>query len=96
MAEARRLAGASGRVAQAELPIVLDPEQAGSIAESWLYEAWAARERASFRLPPTSLGIEPGDIVTVFKDGEARLLRVTEVGDHGVREIEARAIDPEV
>ena len=96
MSEARRIAGASGRVAQAELPIVLEPEQAGQIAESWLYEAWAARERASFKLPPTSLAVEPGDIITVLKDGETRLLRVTEVGDSGAREIEARAIDPDV
>lgn len=96
IAEARRLTGASGRVAQADLPIVLDAEQAGQISESWLYEAWASRERAAFKLPPTSLAIEPGDIVTVFKDGEARLVRVTEVGDHGAREIEARAIDPDV
>ena len=96
VAEARRLAGASGRVSQAELPIVLEPERAGQIAESWLYEAWAARERASFKLPPSALGIEPGDIVTILKDGENRLLRVTEVGDSGVRDMEARSIDPEV
>lgn len=96
VAEARRLSGASGRVAQAEMPVVIEPELAGEIAESWLYETWAARERASFKLPPTSIGIEPGDIVTITQDGSPRLFRVTETGDHGTREIEARGIDPEV
>ena len=53
VAEARRLVGASGRVSQADLPIVLSPDQADSMAESWLFEAWAARERSSFTLPPS-------------------------------------------
>ena len=96
VAEARRLAGTSGRVSQAELPIVLEPEQAGQIAESWLHEAWSARERASFRLPPTSIALEPGDMVVVTREGTDRLYRLIEVGEHGVREVEARAIDPEI
>jgi hypothetical protein len=96
VAEARRLIGASGRVSQAELPLVIEAERASEIAESWLFEAWASRERAGFKLPPSTLGLEPGDVVALDKDGETRLVRVTEIGEHGVRDIEARAIDPEV
>lgn len=96
VAEARRLTGASGRVAQADLPIILDPEQAAELAESWLFEAWASRERASFAVPPSRLAIEPGDALIVDAGGRQRLVRVTEVGDHGARAIEARALDPEV
>ena len=96
VAEARRLAGASGRVSQADLPLVLEHERASEIAESWLFEAWASRERAAFKLPPSALALEPGDTVSVSVGGETRLLRVTDVGEHGVREIEARAVDPEV
>ena len=47
--EARRLAGHSGRIAVADLPLVLEPEQAARMAEIWLFEAWAARERAVLR-----------------------------------------------
>ena len=61
--EARRLAGHSGRVAIADLPLVLEPEQAAQMAEVWLFEAWAARERAAFALPPSRLALEPGDVV---------------------------------
>ena len=96
IAEARRLTGASGRVSQAELPMVLDFEQASEVAESWLFEVWASRERATFKLPPSALAVEPGDVITIEKDDGARLIRVTEVSEHGVREIEGRAIDPEV
>ncbi|MBA4171596.1 MAG: hypothetical protein C0511_02820 [Hyphomicrobium sp.] len=100
VAEARRLTGASGRLSQAELPIVLESDQASAVAEAWLFETWAARERASFKLPPSALAIEPGDVLEVMGGGSsgsaARLLRVTEVGEHGVREIDARGIDPDI
>lgn len=96
VAEARRLVGASGRVAQADLPLVLDGALAEGITEAWLFETWAARERASFRLPPKYLSLEPADVVEIERDGASLLLRVTEIGEHGEREIEARSIDPDV
>jgi len=93
VAESRRLTGASGRVSQADLAIVMDAEQAGSIADSWLFDAWAARERASFLLPPSALALEPGDIVALNAGADSRTFRITEIGEHGTREIEARSID---
>jgi len=97
VAEARRIAGASGRVSQADLPLVLEGAQAEGIAETWLFEAWAARERASFALPPSRLALEPADVVRIADTaGGERLLRVVEVGEHGAREIEARSVDPDI
>jgi hypothetical protein len=96
VAEARRLTGASGRVAEANLPIVLDDGLAGSLTESWLYEAWATRESATFKLPPSALAAEPGDIVSVDIAGRSRQLRLTDVTERGVREITALSIDPDV
>ena len=96
VAEARRLAGASGRVARAELPIVLEYESASRIADAWLFETWAARERAAFKLPPSALAVEPGDVVSVEKDGNGVLVRVTEIGERGLREIEGLSIDPDI
>ena len=94
--EARRLTGASGRVSQAQLPIVLEGHQANQIAETWLFESWASRERAHFSLPPSQLGVEPGDIISLNLDDGPRDFRVTEVDDHGAREIEALRIDLDV
>ena len=96
VAESRRLTGASGRVSQADLAIVMDADQAGALTESWLFEAWASRERAAFKLPPSSLALEPGDIVSLDVGSDARAFRLTEIGEHGVRDIQARSIDPEV
>lgn len=96
VAEARRLVGTSGRLGRADVPIVLDEEHATRIAESWLFEAWASRERASLTLPPSFIALEPGDVVRLKRHGTERLLRIIEIGDHGAREIEARSIDPEV
>jgi hypothetical protein len=96
VAEARRLTGASGRVARAELPVVLEHESASQIADAWLFETWEARERALFKLPPSALAIEPGDVIAVEKADGSVLVRVTEIGERGVREIEGRSIDPEV
>ena len=96
VAEARRLAGASGRTAQADLAIVLDGALAGPLAETWLFEAWASRERATFALPPSALGIEPGDVLELATPTRSRLVRVTEVADHGARDVTALSIDPDV
>ena len=94
--EARRLAGRSGRVALADVPLVLDAEQAAEIAEVWLFEAWAARERAQFALPPSRLALEPGDAVSLAANGRTHLLRITELGEHGARDIEALSVDPDL
>ena len=94
--EARRLAGKSGRVAVADLPLVLETDQAARIAEVWLFEAWASRERAAFALPPSRLALEPGDLVALDANGRSRLLRITDIGEHGSRDIEARGVDPDV
>jgi hypothetical protein len=94
--EARRLVGRSGRVSTADLPLVLDAEQAARIAEVWLFEAWTSRERAAFSVPPSRLALEPGDIISLDFGGRARLLRITDVGEHGVRDIQTLGIDPSV
>jgi hypothetical protein len=59
-------------------------------------EAWAARERAQFALPPSRLALEPGDTVSLAANGRAHLLRITEIGEHGARDIEALSLDPDV
>ncbi len=38
---------------------------ADGIAEAWLFETWAQRERASFKLPPSRLALEPADMIAL-------------------------------
>jgi Putative phage tail protein len=96
VSEGRRLIGASGRLARAELPIVMEADQAAAVAESWLFEAWASRERATFTAPPSALALESGDIVEMLIDGATRSFRIVEIADSGSRSIEALSIDPEI
>ncbi len=96
VATSRRLVGASGRQSIAELALVMPSEQASHVADAWLFEAWAARERAGFTLPPSKLALEPNDTVALVHAGRTRLLRLTGISDRGPREIEAQSIDPAV
>jgi hypothetical protein len=92
--EARRLTGASLRVATSGLPIVMDQGQATAICEILLQDAWVMRESASFALPPSRLALEPADEVLLTAGGREHRLRLTSIADAGVRVLEAVATDP--
>jgi Gene Transfer Agent (GTA)-like protein/putative tail protein len=92
--EARRQGVRSDRVSAAELPIVMGQGKALTIAEGWLRDAWAARERGAFGLPPSRLALEPGDVVTLEAGSRSYPLRLTETRDGAFKEIEARSIEP--
>jgi GTA TIM-barrel-like domain/Putative phage tail protein len=96
VSEARRLTGFSERVATASLAMMLEPDQAQSIAETWLQEAWAARRRAKFTLPPSMLAVEPGDMIETEAAGHRLLHRITGISDHGARTIEALSVEPPI
>ncbi|MGE0764902.1 MAG: glycoside hydrolase/phage tail family protein [Hyphomicrobiaceae bacterium] len=96
VARSRRLVGAAGRISEAQLALVMDAGQAVRTADTWLFESWAARERARFVLPPSALALQPGDVVGLEQGEHTRLLRITEVGEHGARDIDAMAVDPAV
>jgi hypothetical protein len=94
--EARHLNVRSDRVSAAELPIVMRHNVAQQIAESWLRDVWAARERASFALPPSRLALEPSDVITLAAGGRDYRLRLTETSDGLHKSVEARSIEPRV
>ncbi len=95
-AEGRRLNVDSARVSAAELPIVMQPEIAQAIAESWLRDVWAARERANLALPPSLLALEPTDLILLEAGGRSYPLRITETRDAEFKAIEARSIEPRI
>ena len=96
MAEGRRIAGASARVSSARLPIVTSYENARTIAEMILHEAWATRERASFVFPPSRLAFDPSDLITLTANGRSFPLRLTELGVGEAISAEARSIEPQL
>lgn len=94
--EARMLTVASSRVAEANLPIILDYEQAVRIAETWLHESWANRERLTTSLPPSRLALEPSDLITVTAGVMTRDYRVTECGIGEALDISAQSIETHI
>ncbi len=94
--EARRLAGASNRIATSGLPLVMDQAEAGSIGARLLQDAWVMRESARFALPPSALALDAGDEVVVTVGGRSHRLRLTRIEDCAARGIEAIATDPSV
>lgn len=98
VAEARRAAAAMGsrRESQAQLPIVWSHAEAGRVAATLLHEAWASRERGSFRLPPARLALEPGDVIALRTGGAEHLLRVTELGLSDSIAVEAVSVAPHI
>ena len=94
--ESRRLVGRSHRVATASLPIVMAQDQAQAMADSWLQDAWAARDKAQLALPPSKLGVEPGDLIKLTTANRSHLLRVTQITDGEARALEALSIAPSI
>jgi hypothetical protein len=92
--EARRLTGASNRVATSSLPLVMDQGQASGIGTRLLQDAWVMRESASFTLPPSALALDAGDTVLLTAGGRAHRLRVTGIDDGAGRVLTAVATDP--
>jgi GTA TIM-barrel-like domain/Putative phage tail protein len=92
----RRLVGGSAKTAHADLATVMDRAAAERRANIWLQDLWAGREQASFAVPPSRLGLVPGDVVGVTIGGRRRLLEIRELVESGARDISARSIDPEV
>lgn len=90
----RRLAGGAAGVAARALPLVIDGEQARATADRLLAEAWVARDRARFALPPSCLALEPGDTLRLDLRGATHLLRLGRIVDERARVIEATAVEP--
>ena len=69
--------------------MAVPPEEAERRCRRALMEAWVGRETASFRLPPSRLALDPGDVVQLAHDGRLLELRLVSVADAEARGIEA-------
>jgi hypothetical protein len=83
--------GARG-VMGSDLAIAMSRGAAKAIAERWLREADAARDRVTFGAPLSYLALEPGDVVRLPDAGGADF-RIDRITDGVGRQIEATRID---
>ncbi len=90
----RRLEGGSRQIESLDLPIVTSPSLAQQAADIHLHRIWSERERVTFSLAPSALGLEPGDVIelagTPVETFDPPLkLRIEAIEDTDVRTIEA-------
>ncbi len=85
---------AETHAAQSSLPIVMSEAAARGIVDRWLAEGRVARETVSLALPPSRIGILPGDVIAVETGGESDLVRVDRIEDLGHRVLEGVRIEP--
>lgn len=83
---------ASNRDVALQLPAAVPQSLAQARADVALAEAWAERSTAQFSLPPSKLGFEPGDVLSI----EGKSYRLTTVTDHSARVAEAVLHDASV
>jgi hypothetical protein len=91
--EARRTTGAALRVTSETFLIATPAGDAERRCRRALLEEWVGRETASFRLPPSRLALDPGDVVRLDHDGRLAALRLTSIADAGARSIDAVRTD---
>ncbi|MEQ1887558.1 MAG: glycoside hydrolase/phage tail family protein [Alphaproteobacteria bacterium] len=91
--DSRKLTGTSARVSALNLPIVMSQAQGQKIADSLLQETWTGRERARFALPPSSMALEPGDVIEFSGPESSHFMRIERVGEAGLRTVEAIQVD---
>ncbi len=91
--EARRTTGEALRVTSESFAIATIASDADRRCRRALLEEWVGRETASFRLPPSRLALDPGDVVQLDHDGRLTSLRLTSTADAGARLVEAMRAD---
>jgi hypothetical protein len=93
--EARRITVDTTRIAAESFPVAVPPEEAERRCRRALMEAWTGRETAAFRLPPSRLALDPGDVVALDHDGRQTEYRLVAIADAEARGIEAIRQDRE-
>jgi hypothetical protein len=94
--ESRRSSGSSRREKLLALPAMLSQAAAQAAADRMLFDAWSAREEASFALPPSLLRVEPGDGIALRQDQNFLPLRIEEISESYSRVLKARQISAEI
>jgi hypothetical protein len=95
LVEARRITVDTTRIAAESFPVAVPPEEAERRCRRALMEAWTGRETAAFRLPPSRLALDPGDVVALAHDGRQTEYRIVAIADAEARGIEAVRQDRE-
>ncbi|OXE37543.1 MAG: hypothetical protein CGW95_01105 [Phenylobacterium zucineum] len=91
-----KVVGGALRTDTVGLPLILKGDYAKGIADVSMQEAWIAREKIDLMLPPSMIGVDPGDLISITLSGRAINTRVKELGTGYVRSAGSNAHDPSI
>ena len=87
---------AEPRSEQTSVPIVLTEGEAKAVAERALAEGRIARDSLACALPPSRLGITPGDLISVRSGDADPVFRIDRIEEAGHRSVNAVRIEADV
>lgn len=83
----------SAKIANVEIPIVMQERTARAIAERMLFLQWMARDRSKMRFNWGQIDLDPGDVVSVkFRDGRVLTDRIGKVVTGANLELEVEGV----
>jgi hypothetical protein len=94
--EARRVSVDTSRIVDEGFDIAAPGYVADREVRRALFEEWAGRETASFRLPPSRLAIDAADVIGLQHDGRVMTLAVAQVADGDRRTVDGVRRDPAI
>ncbi|MDG9780259.1 phage tail protein [Metapseudomonas otitidis] len=74
-----------------EFPIVMSANKAAQVAEILEFSPWIERSEYKFTLPPTMLGVEPADVISVSTEEALYEFRLVETNENPDGSIECKA-----
>ena len=86
--EARRAVSGTARVQSESFPMAVSPEVGTQRCRRALQEAWAGRETASFSLPPSRMGLDATDVLSLDHDGRDYDLQIVSLADGEARRLD--------
>jgi hypothetical protein len=74
--QAQRITTLSTQQTGVELAIAMTGDRARAIVETLMYDAWTQRQKYNFRTSREYAAVEPGDVVTIVRNGTTHTLRM--------------------
>ncbi|MDH0335204.1 phage tail protein [Metapseudomonas otitidis] len=74
-----------------EFPLVMSADKAAQVAEMLEFSPWIERSEYKFTLPPTMLGVEPADVISVNTEEASYEFRLVETNESPDGSIECKA-----
>jgi hypothetical protein len=92
----RNPVGHSNSVSESNVNVLMDFAYAEDLCARLLQEVYVAREKLTFKMPPSMLRFDPTDVIDLDVYGRTYTLMIESVSEEYLREVTASKSDPDV